>query len=213
MNAELALRELSHRVSNDLAAAASLLRLHRRAVTDTSALHALDDAAAALDAIALVHRAVEPRTDAAGVELSGYLSRLTATLAEACLKPLGVDCRADVEPRFVPARTARALGLITCELVRNAAKHAYPDGRKGTVLVRFTIRDARCRLEVVDDGAGGGGPLTAAGEGARILQRLADSISAELTRSMGTGGSGTRVSLCFGEPDRELDHHQQRRMA
>lgn len=222
---DLALHELAHRCANDLSLAAIILGQARNDIADPRAQAALDDAAACIQAIALVHRTLEmgghedsPGQAVGSVEIARYLTQLTERLRAAYLAPMRVGSRLDVDLGRVPPETARVLGLIVCELARNAAKHAFADvqgkrqsrGARDERLRIITIAvragSTPWRLTVSDNGNGmpGGARAVlpdvsmapaAGGQGLALVRVLAGSLAGRL--EVTTGRMGTRACVTF----------------
>lgn len=97
-------------------------------------------------------------------------------------------------PALVPASVSISLGLIVTEFVINALKHAFPDKRKGAIVVEYQSAGADWTPSVADDGVGmrSGGPPPKAGLGATIVEALARRLSARVEIS---DAPGSKVSI------------------
>jgi two-component sensor histidine kinase len=179
---DLMLRELEHRMKNNLQTVASLIQMQLRRAADEPAREALRQALSRVVSISEAHRNLYAGEDAASVDMAVYLTELCANLADALFlgELVRLDCR--VEVGALDRDRAVAVGLIVNELVTNAAKHAFADGRPGQIQVAFDRRGEGYRLTVEDDGRGlveaftrqAGGSLTVvAGPGARFEVDLA----------------------------------------
>lgn len=105
----------------------------------------------------------------------------------------GVKIMVTIQPVFLSAEARRALVLLASELVVNALKYGYPQGRSGTISVHLAADGDQLELQVDDDGAGPvEGP--AVGQGSCLLAQLAGVLSAVLVRTTRPDGSGFRVS-------------------
>ncbi|HEX8664106.1 MAG TPA: sensor histidine kinase, partial [Beijerinckiaceae bacterium] len=104
----------------------------------------------------------------------------------------------DVEPFDVPERDAAALALLVNELVTNALRHAFPDGRKGRVSISARRSEGAARLTVEDDGVGLAAAAAASGEGfgRTLAEMLARQLKAELRWE--DAAPGTRAVLVLG---------------
>ena len=85
---------------------------------------------------------------------SSISTELCGALAQAAFPPAGLSLRCHCEEAYMPRNRAIAVGLVTNELVTNAVKHAFPDGREGNIDVRFRLTDGGWVLSVRDDGIG-----------------------------------------------------------
>jgi two-component sensor histidine kinase len=152
---DLRLRELQHRMTNNFQTVASLLEMQIRRSPDGAARQALREALSRVVSISEAHSSLYAAShDVSAVDMSAYLQDLCANLAEALF--LGalvrLECRADAAA--LDRDRAVALGLIVNELVTNAAKHAFVDGRPGQIRVAFAREGDVYRLVVEDDGKG-----------------------------------------------------------
>jgi PAS domain S-box-containing protein len=153
---EVLLREIHHRVKNNLAIISSLLRLQSRYAEEESQRQLLEDAQVRIKSMALAHEMLYQSQDFAQIDVGGYLSKLLDHLFSAV--PVGgrrVECRKDFGTISFGLDTAVPLGFIVTELVSNCLKHAFPDGQGGRVDVALTERhENEFELVVRDDGVG-----------------------------------------------------------
>ena len=158
---EVLLREVHHRVKNNLQVVASLVHLHARTLDDPAALAALRQMRGRVEAMALVHRRLYGEGDLRTVRAPAYLGELVDLLAGTYAAGNGwVEAEAEVAPVALGVDAAVPLGLAVAELVANAYEHAFPDGRDGAVRVALG-RTSRGRLRRRRPGGaaalGGGG--------------------------------------------------------
>ena len=162
---EVLLREVHHRVKNNLQVVASLVHLHARTLDDPAALAALRQMRGRVEAMALVHRRLYGEGDLRTVRAPAYLGELVDLLAGTYAAGKGwVEAEAEVAPVALGVDAAVPLGLAVAELVANAYEHAFPDGRGGAVRVALGrtseaasgdgVPAERLRLVVEDDGVG-----------------------------------------------------------
>lgn len=154
---EVLLKEVYHRVKNNLQVVQSLLRLQGRAVSDAAARGALADTADRVRAMVLVHEQLYRSQGLSSVALPRYVEDLVRQLlVSSVLLPGQVDTQLEIAPLAVGLDSAVPLGLLLSELVSNSLKHAFPDGRKG--VVRVAVGDAPggqgVLITVVDNGLG-----------------------------------------------------------
>lgn len=154
---EVLLKEVYHRVKNNLQIVSSLLNMQGRAVTDPAVRDLFAESASRVKSMALVHELLYRAADLSSISLVQYLDQLAGHLAVAhrplsARVPLAVE-GADLK---VGIEAAVPLGLIANELISNAYKHAYPpDTPGGRVLLSLERQtDGRMRLGVTDDGRG-----------------------------------------------------------
>ncbi len=151
---ELLFRELQHRVGNDFAIVNSLLDLQRRRSSSPETRGALEQAMGRIRSISRIHRQIYALPEAHHVDLRQYLRDLCAGLTDATLPTAGVTLNCHCDEAYMSRDQALSLGLAMNELVTNAVKHAFPNGREGTISVAFTRDAGGWRLVVTDDGVG-----------------------------------------------------------
>ena len=133
----LLLREIHHRVKNNLQIISSLLNLQSRYVTDKKVLETLRDSQNRVRAMALVHERIYQSPEIGTINLAEYLSYLINQLFAFYNIPKSqIEVSVAIDDIAADIDTAIPLGLIINELVSNALKHAFPVGRKGKIIVR-----------------------------------------------------------------------------
>ena len=190
---ELLLEELSHRTRNDLANVITLLNLQARSV-DGAAHEALVSAADRVQTIARVHRRLEIHNSRVVVDTKSYIGELCSDLRLSRLasRPIALEC--DAESHSISIEKAVPLGLIVNESVTNAAKHAFPDQRQGTISVRFVRENNVYKLAVSDDGVGNA-DARESGTGSRLMQMLAGQLGSKVTIEPRTPGTAVIVTI------------------
>ena len=156
---EVLLKELHHRVKNNLQVIASLLRM--QADVDRSANGVLQETLHRVEAIALIHEQLYQSDDLRQVHLSQQADLLMSNLFSAfgadparISGQVAVCPRSDGTPLVLGVDQAIPVGLILNELISNALKHAFPDGRAGSIRIEGQSREDRVDLAVIDDGVG-----------------------------------------------------------
>jgi two-component sensor histidine kinase len=149
------LRELAHGVANNFAAVAAFMSARSNAISDAQARSVLDEAVEQIRMMGRVHARLRVAGDhhvSLGSQdfFKSLCDELKASLARG--REISIECEADDLP--LSAHQAISLGLIVNELVMNAVKHAFPDGRKGRIHVGFEVVPDQLRLCVQDDGVG-----------------------------------------------------------
>jgi two-component sensor histidine kinase len=158
---EVLIKEVHHRVKNNLQIIASLLRLQAEATTESTAAAVLRDSQHRVEAIAIIHEQLYESPDLRQVHLGQQANLLMANLFNA----FGVDparisgqvvvCpRPDGNPLVLGVDQAIPAGLILNELISNALKHAFPGERCGSIRVEAHSREGTVQLSVIDDGVG-----------------------------------------------------------
>lgn len=186
------LKELYHRVKNNLQLVISLFNLQARTLKDGRAQRALLEAANRVRAMSLVHERLYQSRTLGTIRLDEYVGELSDQLASAgSARQRGIALALDVAPVDVGLDLAVPLGLLLNELVSNSLKHAFPDGRSGTIHVSVAQEpgegsdadEQTLRLTVRDNGIGlppdanGTSPQTL---GLRLVSALSEGLHARL---------------------------------
>ena len=153
---ETLLHELHHRVKNNMQVIISLMNLQGNSFDDEKLKTALLESQSRIYAMSAVHAILHQADNLAGVDLARYLSTLSETVLQT-YKADGKNIRiaTDVAPIEVNLETSYPIGLVLNELVSNAVKYAFPDGRSGEIRVTGRQADANLiKLTVADNGVG-----------------------------------------------------------
>ena len=189
----LLLHEVDHRVKNNLTMIGSLLRLQSRQIGDIAISSKLDAMLERVDALATVHRRLYQSDDVTRFDVGAFTESLVADVIGASGRT-NIVVRAEFERIDVPSSSAAALGLIINEIVTNAVKHAFADGRPGSLDVSAKASDGSAVIRVADDGPGmPEGVLMVDGLGRTLIARLSRQVG--VTTTWRHGGPGTSVSL------------------
>lgn len=152
---ETLLKEVHHRVKNNLQVIASLLRLQADGIGDPRLTVALRESQNRVESMALIHEQLYETEDLREVDLARHASLLASNLVRSYAIDEG-RISWSVTIQSVPLTVDRAIpaGLILNELISNAFKHAFPDGRKGSLSIEGRRSGGSVVLEVRDDGVG-----------------------------------------------------------
>lgn len=185
------LKEVYHRVKNNLQVVQSLLSLQGRKVRDDSARAALQEMAQRVRSMALVHEHLYRSSNLSAVPLGDYVRALARQLTQGTEKPPG-EVRVTVEAPDIEVGmdTAIPLGLLLTELISNSFKHGFPGGRPGTIAVSFAAVPAGTKVSVADDGVGlppGFDPAQTPSMGLQLASSLARQLGGELSFQSGPG--------------------------
>jgi two-component sensor histidine kinase len=196
----LLLRELTHRVQNHFSALAAAVRIQRRGTTDRAAQDALLAMEARVMALARINARLAYRGGSASIDCKEMIEALIEDM-QAANSDRRIAIRLEVEDGHrLPIQQAAPIGLALCEIVTNALKHAFPDGRSGSMAVRFRGQGQLFELEVVDDGVGERQGGEAAGARVGSGSFLLDAFSRQLGgtfRKEPVRPSGTRCVVTF----------------
>ena len=153
---EVLLKEVHHRVKNNLQIITSLLNLQSRSIKDDKITFVFRESQDRIHSMALVHEILYQAGDFSKIDFSGYVKRLTYYLFRA----FGINSDKimpvmKVEEVFLDIDRAIPCGLIINELVSNALKYAFPGDKSGSVIVSFCLENSENFVLVVrDDGVG-----------------------------------------------------------
>ena len=171
------LREIHHRIKNNLQIVVSLLNLRAQRLNSPAARTALAEAQTRIKALALVHRHLYEQPEVEAVELHAFLGDLCALIEDTTAPSAPVTVEVDVAPVTVSTDQAIPIALLVTEILSNAFKHAFPDDRGGRIEVRLAPVAGGALLEIADDGVGyslrGRPPATASPETGRDAPRPA----------------------------------------
>jgi PAS domain S-box-containing protein len=197
---EVLLKEIHHRVKNNMQVISSLVSLQAEGSEDETVRKLLRDVTDRVRSMALVHEKLYQSSDLARVDFAEYARTLLGHLWRAHgAYALGIRLELDLEPMSLAVDAAVPCGLILNELAANALKHAFPRGSSGQVAVSLHGgAEGRVWLRVRDDGVGfpvGFDWRKAHSLGLRLVQMLTGQLggSAEVE-----GGEGTAFEIAFG---------------
>jgi len=153
---EVLLKEIHHRVKNNLQIISSLLSLQSAYLHDAYDRELFRQSQNRVKAMALLHEKLYQSAEIARIDFDEYLHSLMSSLFQSYKSPTAlIECSIDANHLFLDIDTAIPCGLIVSELVANSLKHAFPDGRAGNIYVRLGHFDRQTlRLTVGDDGVG-----------------------------------------------------------
>jgi two-component sensor histidine kinase len=192
------IREIHHRVKNNLQTVASLLRLQGRRLGSAEAKAALEESVRRISSIALVHETLSQDSHER-VDFDRVANRVVDMVQEGFALPeRPIRFRVDGRSGDLPSEIATPLALILAELIQNAVEHAFGDAsRSVSVAVEMARRPEELRLRVSDDGVGlpeGFALDRDANLGLQIVRTL---IESELSGTIGVSGGpeGTKVEV------------------
>ena len=196
---EALLKEIHHRVKNNLQVISSLLALQARSVTDETTKKKFHESRDRIHSMALLHESLYQSDNLAWIDFPEYIKQL----ADHLFRSYGVTAervrlRTDLDRLFLNMDTAVPCGLIINELISNSLKYAFPEGRSGEVHLELREKqDRTAQLIVEDDGVGltpGFDWVNARSLGLRLVRTLAQQLDGTL--EVGSG-PGTSFQLTF----------------
>jgi two-component sensor histidine kinase len=212
------IKEIHHRVKNNLQIVMSLLSLQSNKLRDSAAREALEQARTRVNALALVHRILYELDNAGMVDMNALWTELAEQLHQSFGgERRGIEINVDVsEKRIVSADLAIPLTLFTVEALTNAYKHAF-DANAGPRFLQLRLtagEPGRMKLMVIDTGVGID-LQTAPGDlstGSRLMAAFAQQVQGQISTRQREGG-GTIVELDFPDPTSPVDPPENARAA
>ena len=152
---EILLREIHHRVKNNLQIIISILRLQKRQITDPRTLEILLDCESRVRSMALVHEKLYRSADLAHIDIGDYLRTLTNYLFTTySIDQKQVTFHVEITTLALDINRAIPVGLILNELVSNSLKHAFPEGRNGKIEITGGQEEENIVISIQDNGIG-----------------------------------------------------------
>ena len=187
----LLLREIHHRVKNNLQIIISLTNLQMRSMNDPRLKQIMAETQNRVRAMSLVHEKLYQSANLSSINLSDYTYFLSGQLFSFYgIEPGKVALQIDIEKIQLDINTAIPLGLILNELISNALRHAFPDGRTGTISISGHSASGVLTLVIKDDGTGlpqGLDWKNTESLGLRLVNSLVDQLGGTIELGTGTG--------------------------
>ncbi len=195
---EVLLKEVHHRVKNNLQIISSILNLQTAYVGhDPRMLDLIRESQDRIRSMSFIHESLYQNKTFSSVDLSTYIDRLARNLVLSYSLSGKVELRTDLQRVELVLDQAIPCGLILNELISNALKHGYPDGAAGVITIALSSHDGRVTVEVADDGIGlpvGFDAERDSNLGLQLVATLSEQLDARLERH---SGPGVRYFLTF----------------
>ncbi len=203
---EILLREIHHRVKNNMQVILSLLNLQAANQSDTRVRALFEELRNRINAMSLIHETLHQSESLTRIDLQAYIQGLAAALLRMYeMQSRGIDLSVQARGVFISLDQAVPCGLIINELISNALKYAFPEGRGGQIRVEAADQGSLFDLSVSDNGIGLPADLdirNVSSLGLRLVLGLAESQlsgSIEIDR-----GRGTRFHIRFPHLDKSV---------
>lgn len=196
---EVLLREVHHRVKNNMAVMSSLFYLQQRYARDPDTIRVFRESESRVRSMAMVHEVLYRSGDLSAVDFSRYLESLVEHLANVyrgTLPELRLEC--EIEPIRLSLDQAVPCGLLLNEALTNAFKHAFVDGAPPLLQVRARAANGEVRIEIVDNGVGVPEALTPERTqtlGMRLMRALTEQLDGTLVTERQERGTRTRLAF------------------
>src|SRR5205085_2780051 len=188
---EVLLKEIHHRVKNNMQVITSLLSLQSKSIGDAQALSVFQDSQNRVKSMALIHETLYQSKDLSRINFAEYLEKLVAHVSRSYrIRPEGVKINIHVDQVSLLIDTAVPCGLIINELASNSLKYAFPADARGEINISFVRDDAGYVLRVSDTGVGlpeGFDPERGKSLGMKLVRMLTGQLVGELARHNGVG--------------------------
>ncbi|MEI6410399.1 MAG: histidine kinase dimerization/phosphoacceptor domain -containing protein [Bacteroidota bacterium] len=197
---EFLIKEIHHRVKNNLQILSSLLHLQSRQITDDAALDAVREGQHRVDAMGLIHQKLYMGDNMAKVEMKDYLEQFGQNMLDSFgIEDERIKLVYDLEPMYLDVDTAIPLGLIINELVTNSFKYAFPDNKSGAITIALWKDDKnRLCLQVSDNGVGQHGAIQdpkGTSFGTNLVQMLSKKLKGKPEVLAQEAGYGTFIAF------------------
>lgn len=203
---ESLLKEIHHRVKNNLQVVSSILNLQSRNVQDPEALRILEEGKERIRAIALIHNQLHLNNDSAYVEMGAYLNKLISQMAESFSSyEKQIEVRVNVEEINLAIDYAVPVGLIMCELLSNSYKHAFSKQKEGLIEIELKNNPEKSlnyELLVRDNGVGYHGKtefLEQSSTGVEIIGAFIQQLDGKYTYLNNGSGFGLFIEFAIDE--------------
>lgn len=192
---EVLLREIHHRVKNNLQVISSLLSIQSREISDEVALEAVNESRNRVKSMAIIHQNLYKEDNLTGIDVGDYIEKLSRSLfASYRVDSDVIILKTDVDHLNLDVDTAIPLGLILNELITNALKYAFTGREEGRLEVSLKEVEGVLELVVADDGVGVSTPKESLGDsfGMKMIDAFAQKLGAEWSVE---DRNGTKVQL------------------
>ncbi|MFM9911303.1 MAG: tetratricopeptide repeat protein [Chitinophagaceae bacterium] len=187
---ELLLKEIHHRVKNNLEVVSSLLALQSSQIDDPNTKDAMLEGQNRVQSIGIVHQKLYQGSNLGAIEMKDYFINLSESILDSfgAEKRVSIDCAMDALD--VDIDTAVPLGLIVNELLTNTLKYAFPEGQLGKVRIKLEKqKDGVLLLEVSDNGVGKSSVTKGTGFGGQLVALLTQQLSGTIREEVKNGTS------------------------
>jgi PAS domain S-box-containing protein len=152
---EVLLKEVHHRVKNNLQIVSSLLQLQSQTFQDPEVIRALRESQNRIDSISLIHKNLYTAPNIGQLDVTEYINNLATSLVTSYqIVPGRIGLEIDIDTVSLDVDQAIACGLVINELISNALKHAFPNGRSGKITIVLHSNNNHIQMTVQDDGIG-----------------------------------------------------------
>ncbi|HOI40778.1 MAG TPA: histidine kinase dimerization/phosphoacceptor domain -containing protein [Methanobacterium sp.] len=202
---EILLREIHHRVKNNLQIISSLLSLQRLQLEDTETADILNECQGRVRTMAMIHENLYQSKDISNIDFEIYLNKMLSAIIRSYRVANSIKLKTKVEGVDMGIETAMPCGLIINELSTNSIKHAFPNRDQGNILVELECLDDSYVLTYADDGIGLPENISSVNSkklGLLVVETLVNQLNGEMEIDR---SNGTKFIIKF----RELPYHER----
>ena len=192
---EFLIKEIHHRVKNNLQIVSSLLQLQSRYISEPNAIEALHDGDNRVKSMAIIHHHLYSSDNVTAVNIKNYTDNLLENLiATYSNLDKEIEMKLDIDPIFLDVSLMIPLGLIINEIITNAFKYAFTDRPNGEIAVTIKEHEDELIVRIVDDGVGKEIVDNQVGFGTRMINAFLKKLNATMETSI-NNGTAIRISI------------------
>jgi two-component sensor histidine kinase len=195
---EMLLKEIHHRVKNNMQVISSLLNLQGKQIKDEQARSIFEESQNRVKSMSLIHESLYQSADLSHIDFEEYLRKLISHISRSYqTQTEAIKMSVNVGDIALGVDMAVPCGLIINELISNSLKHAFPAGTAGEILIDLSASEGSYKLTLSDDGIGFPKGLEveqAKTLGLKLVRTLTEQLQGELTC---TNGNGTKFEIIF----------------
>lgn len=192
---ELLLKEIHHRVKNNLEVVSSLLALQSAQINDPNTKEAMQESQNRVNSIGIVHQKLYQGENLGAIEMKDYFINLSESIIDTFGAEQRVKLEVAMEKLNIDIDTAVPLGLIVNELLTNTLKYAFPKDHEGKVSIKLEQQpNGILHLEVSDNGTGKSGVTQGTGFGSQLVSLLTRQLNGVMSEEI---LNGTRIMFDF----------------
>ena len=187
---ELLLKEIHHRVKNNLQVISSLLNMQSRNIKDDSIKDVITESRTRVQSMSLIHQKLYRGKNLAAVEMKSYLQNLADNLIDAYSDSEEIEIDLDMQKMELDVDCAIPLGLIVNELITNSLKYAFPKREKGVIAIKMLQEEENIILDISDNGVGKSNSAAkqgSSGFGTELIEMLTLQLKGRIQQSIEEG--------------------------
>jgi two-component sensor histidine kinase len=198
MEKEALHRELLHRVKNSFNLIKSLMYLEREKIDNKEANRILENLEVRIGTLSQMYSLLNISGISQQIDLGEYLNQITNSLAESYLEDvIRIGIKSSFDKIKVSPRIASSAGLIVNEILTNSLKYAFPNNKKGNILISLKAINENVEIEIADNGVGVSGSFSlddAKGMGLQLIKMLTQQLNGAVTVE---ANHGTKFKVVF----------------